>query len=64
LIDIDSLFQKTTIITPQKRTIQPGDAFEDTDFMPGFEIVNISKPGCRVSTGLHFFVRYMPKTTF
>ncbi len=35
---LDSLFQKTPIITPKKRTIQPGDAFEDTAFKPGFEI--------------------------
>jgi hypothetical protein len=38
-IDLDSFFQKTPIITPEKRTIQPGDAFEDTAFNPGFEIV-------------------------
>jgi hypothetical protein len=24
--------------SPQKRTLQPGDAFEDTAFKPGFEI--------------------------
>jgi hypothetical protein len=24
---------------PQRRTVQPGDAFEDTAFKPGFEIV-------------------------
>jgi hypothetical protein len=27
------------IITPKKRTVQPGDAFEDTAFKPVFEIV-------------------------
>jgi hypothetical protein len=37
-LGLDSLFQKTSIITPKKLTIQPGDAFEDTAFEPGFEI--------------------------
>jgi hypothetical protein len=32
-------FQKTAIITPKKRTVQPGNAFEDTAFNAGFEIV-------------------------
>jgi hypothetical protein len=27
------------IITPKKRTVQPEDAFEDTAFKQGFEIV-------------------------
>jgi hypothetical protein len=36
---LDSLFHETPIITPEKRTVQPGDAFEDTAFKPGFEIV-------------------------
>jgi hypothetical protein len=31
--------QKKLITTPKKRAIQPGDAFEDTSFKPGFEIV-------------------------
>jgi hypothetical protein len=35
-IGLDFLFQKTPIITPKKRTVQPGDAFEDTAFKPGF----------------------------
>ncbi len=35
----DSLFQKTQISTPKKRNVQPGDAFEDTTFKPGFENV-------------------------
>jgi hypothetical protein len=39
LIGLVSLLQKTPIITPKKRTVQPGDAFEDTAFKPGFEIV-------------------------
>jgi hypothetical protein len=38
-IGLDSLFQKTPTITPTKRTVQPGDAFEDTAFEPRFEIV-------------------------
>jgi hypothetical protein len=37
---LDSLFQKTPIITPKKQTVQPEDAIEDTAFKPGFEIVN------------------------
>jgi hypothetical protein len=36
---LDSLFQKTRIITSRKRTVQIGDAFEDTIFKPWFEIV-------------------------
>jgi hypothetical protein len=39
LIRLDSLRKKTPNITPKKRTVQPGDAFEDTAFKPGFEIV-------------------------
>jgi hypothetical protein len=38
-IGLDSIFQKVLIITPTKRTNQPGDAVEDTAFKPGFEIV-------------------------
>jgi hypothetical protein len=33
------LLPKTPIITPKKRTVQPRDAFEDTVFRSGFEIV-------------------------
>jgi hypothetical protein len=33
------LFQKTTIITTQKGTVRPGDAFEDNAVKPGFENV-------------------------
>jgi hypothetical protein len=35
----DSLFQKTLIIFSKKPTVQPRDAFDDTAFKPGFEIV-------------------------
>jgi hypothetical protein len=40
----DFLFQETLIITPRerekkKRTVQPQDAFEDTDFKPEFKVV-------------------------
>jgi hypothetical protein len=38
-IGLESLFQKISIIALKKRTIQSEDAFEDTDFKPGFEIV-------------------------
>jgi hypothetical protein len=38
---LDSLFQKTPIITQTKRFVQPGDAFEDTAFKPGFENVKL-----------------------
>jgi hypothetical protein len=31
--------KKFPIITPKERTVQPIDAFEDTAFKPGFEIV-------------------------
>jgi hypothetical protein len=27
------------IINPKKQTVQPRDAFEDTAFQPGFEVV-------------------------
>ncbi len=38
--DLDSLVQITPIITlKKKRTVQPGDAFEDTAFKPSCEIV-------------------------
>jgi hypothetical protein len=37
---LDTHFQKTLIITPKKRTVQQGEAFEDTAFKPRFEIVN------------------------
>jgi hypothetical protein len=33
------LGEKKPIITPKNRTFQPGGAFEDTAFKPGFEIV-------------------------
>jgi hypothetical protein len=38
LLSLESLFRKTQIIT-QKKTVQPGDAFEDTVCKPGFEFV-------------------------
>ncbi len=37
-IGLDFLFHKTPIIATQKRTVQQGDAFEDTAFEPWFEI--------------------------
>jgi hypothetical protein len=40
MMSLDSLVQKTSIITPQnKLNVQSGDAFENTAFKPGFEIV-------------------------
>jgi hypothetical protein len=33
------LLSKNPDYYPQKRTVQPGEAFEDTAFEPGFEIV-------------------------
>jgi hypothetical protein len=38
LIGLGSLFQKNSNHQPKKQTVQPGDAFEDTVFKPGFEI--------------------------
>jgi hypothetical protein len=32
LIGLDSLFQKTPMFTPKKRTAKPGDVFETTAF--------------------------------
>jgi hypothetical protein len=39
LIRLNSRIQKIPIIAPEKRTFQPGDAFEDTGFEQGIEIV-------------------------
>jgi hypothetical protein len=50
---VHSLFYETRIVSPQKGSVLPEDAIEDTSFMPGFIIANF-KPGCRVSA-LHFF---------
>jgi hypothetical protein len=36
---LDSLRQKTPMITRQRQTVQHEDAFEDAAFKPGFEIV-------------------------
>jgi hypothetical protein len=37
---IDSLFyRKPRSSPPRSRTVEPGDAFEDAAFKPGFEIV-------------------------
>jgi hypothetical protein len=52
-LEFDSLFQKTPVIIPKKRTVHPGDAFENTAFQPVFEIVKF-RPRCRVSA-LYFF---------
>ncbi len=40
-MSLDSLAQNTLIINSQKRIFQPGDAFEDTTFEPGFDIVKL-----------------------
>jgi hypothetical protein len=39
LIWCESIFQKTPIIANEERAVQLGDAFEDTAFQPGIEIV-------------------------
>jgi hypothetical protein len=39
LIGLDSLFQKTAVFTPKKRTVKPEDAFENTAFEQWFENV-------------------------
>ncbi len=31
-VGLDSLFQKTPTFAPKKRTVKPGDAFENTAF--------------------------------
>jgi hypothetical protein len=38
---VDSFFQKTQIINPEKRTVPPQDAFEVTAFKPWFDFVKI-----------------------
>jgi hypothetical protein len=38
-IGFDSLFQKTPIIAQEKKTVSPGDVFEDATFKPDFHIV-------------------------
>ncbi len=41
-IHSDSLTQSTPILNSKERTLQPGDAFEDTAlFKPWFEIVKL-----------------------
>ncbi len=39
LIGLDSLFKKTPMFTPEKRTVKPGDAFENTAFEQWYENV-------------------------
>jgi hypothetical protein len=42
IMTIDALFQNTTMFsTKKKRTIQPGDALEDTAFKRWLEIVKL-----------------------
>jgi hypothetical protein len=53
LIGIDSLFQKTPIITPKKQTVQRGDALKIPLSSRGLQLSS-STPGCRVSA-LSFF---------
>jgi hypothetical protein len=36
-MDVDYLFQKTLIMTPKKRAVQPGDAIKGTTTKLGFE---------------------------
>jgi hypothetical protein len=55
LIGLDSLFQKTPMFTPKKRTVKPGDGFEDTAFRRWFENVK----GCR-KADLHVFAIQIP----
>jgi hypothetical protein len=43
------------LITPKKRTIQPGDVFEGTVYTGGLKWSN-SKAGCKVAA-LQFFVK-------
>jgi hypothetical protein len=50
---LTSAFKKPRSSPLKKRYVQPGDAFEDNAFKPGFEI------GSRVSV-LHFFVKKIP----
>jgi hypothetical protein len=46
----------------KKRTVFPGDAFEDTASKPGFELSK-SKPSFRVSA-LHCIVKWIPQNCF
>jgi hypothetical protein len=51
----DKKLAKETTLVPSGRNVQSGDAFEDTAFKPGFEIVKFNTvPGCRVSALLFF----------
>jgi hypothetical protein len=45
------------MFTPKKRTVKPGDAFENTAFYQWFEDVR----GCR-EAALHLFVKQIPQT--
>ncbi len=50
-------FRKLRCSPPKKRTVKPGDAFENTAFEQWFENVR----GCR-KAGLHLFVKQIPPT--
>jgi hypothetical protein len=45
------------MFTPKKRTVKPGDAFENIAFEQWFEIVR----DCR-EAALHFYVKQIPPT--
>jgi hypothetical protein len=61
-IGLDSPFQKTPVITlkKEKKTVQSGDAFEDTPLKPDFEIVKIPNQVVLVSA-IHISVKYIAK---
>jgi hypothetical protein len=51
-------FRKPLFMNPEKRTVQPGGAFEDTTLKWGLKLSN-TKTGCRVSAFLKFSVKYI-----
>jgi hypothetical protein len=57
LIGLDSLFQKTPMFKPKKRTVKPRDAFENAAFEQWFENVR----GCR-EAALHLIVKQISST--
>jgi hypothetical protein len=60
LIAFDSLFQKFRCSTPRKRTVKPGDAFENYAYGRWCENVNGRRLSKMSTYALHFVVKWMP----
>jgi hypothetical protein len=58
---LTSPFEKTPITILTKPTVQPGNAFEDTAFKPGFEIVKFQTTLWSLWSSLLLWKRYHQK---